>query len=78
VERTETQDIRGYLYEASFDFLRTLGISSTKNLPDWEKLSQNEKIEELLAENSGQALPGQAEPAIAKDEPSKSDEQMEG
>jgi segregation and condensation protein B len=54
VERTENQDIRGYLYETSFDFLKTLGISSAKKLPDWEKLSQNEKIEELLVENSNQ------------------------
>jgi segregation and condensation protein B len=53
VTRNETQDIRGYLYETSFDFLKTLGISSAKELPEWEVLSKNEKIEELLnsAEN---------------------------
>jgi segregation and condensation protein B len=53
VERRDTADIRGYLYEISFDFLKTLGISSAKDLPDWEDLSKNEKVEELLA--NGQA-----------------------
>lgn len=50
IERRETSDIRGYLYEISFDFLKSLGISNTKELPDRENLSKNEKIEELLSE----------------------------
>lgn len=54
VERKEAADIRGYLYEISFDFLKTLGISSTKDLPDWEGLSKNEKIEELLNNNDNE------------------------
>lgn len=48
VERKEAPDIRGYLYEISFDFLKALGIESAKQLPDWEILSKNEKIEEVL------------------------------
>lgn len=48
IERKETADIRGYLYEISFDFLKSLGISSVKDLPDWNELSKNEKVEELL------------------------------
>ena len=48
VERKETADIRGYLYEISFDFMKSLGISSVKDLPDWENLSKNEKLEEFL------------------------------
>lgn len=50
VERKETADIRGYLYEISFDFLKSLGISNVQELPDWENLSKNEKVEELLSE----------------------------
>jgi segregation and condensation protein B len=50
VERKETADIRGYLYEISFDFLKSLGLSSAKEMPDWEELSKNEKVEELLVE----------------------------
>jgi segregation and condensation protein B len=49
VERRESSDIRGYIYEISFDFLKKMGISSVKNLPDWENLSKNEKVEELLS-----------------------------
>jgi segregation and condensation protein B len=49
IERKETTDIRGYLYEISFDFLKNLGIQSVKELPDWEELSKNEKVAELLS-----------------------------
>jgi segregation and condensation protein B len=48
-ERREASDIRGYIYEISFDFLKKLGIGNVKNLPDWEILSKNEKVEELLS-----------------------------
>ena len=53
IERKETADIRGFLYEISFDFLKSLGITSVKDLPDWEDLSKNEKVEELLSETAG-------------------------
>lgn len=49
MERKESSDIRGYLYEISFDFLKTLGIQDAKNLPDWENLSKNEKVDEILS-----------------------------
>lgn len=48
VERKETADIRGYLYEISFEFLKSLGLQNIKDLPDWEALSKNEKIGEIL------------------------------
>lgn len=48
VERKEASDIRGYIYEISFEFLKQLGVSNIKNLPDWENLSKNEKVEEIL------------------------------
>lgn len=51
VERKESSDIRGYLYEISFDFLKYLGIQNPKEFPDWESLSRNEKVEELLKED---------------------------
>ena len=38
IERQEKpQDIRVYLYEVSFDFLRRLGIGSIKELPEYNK-----------------------------------------
>ncbi len=48
IERKEVADIRGYLYEISFSFLKNLGIGSIKDLPEWDKLSKNEKVAELL------------------------------
>ena len=53
IERKETADIRGFLYEISFDFLKSLGVTSVKDLPDWEELSKNKKVEELLSETIG-------------------------
>lgn len=49
VERKETTDIRGYLYEISFDFLKHLGINKVSDLPDWETLSSSEKVSEFLS-----------------------------
>ncbi len=48
VQRKETTDIRGFLYEISFEFLKMLGIQNPEKLPDWEVLSKNEKIKEVL------------------------------
>jgi segregation and condensation protein B len=63
VERKETSDIRGFLYEISFEFLKILGIQNVKDLPDWEVLSKNEKIEEFLNINQeeGELLPIQSQ-----------------
>lgn len=58
VERKETADIRGYLYEISFDFLKSLGVSNIQELPDWESLSKNEKIEELLNGSEQETVTG--------------------
>jgi segregation and condensation protein B len=68
VERKETADIRGYLYEISFDFLKSLGIASVQDLPDWENLSKNEKIEELLIESEQAAAIDQSTDAIVSSE----------
>ncbi len=53
IERKEAADIRGFLYEISFDFLKSLGLTSAGDLPDWEELSKNEKVKELLSETAG-------------------------
>jgi len=55
IERREASDIRGYIYEVSFDFLKQIGIGNVKELPDWESLSKDEKVEKLLS-TSEQAL----------------------
>ena len=56
IERKETADIRGYLYEISFDFLKSLGIANVQKLPDWENISKNEKVEELLIDNAEESI----------------------
>ncbi len=35
-------------YVVTFDFLKFLGVSSVRDLPDYEKLSQHETLEKLL------------------------------
>lgn len=42
------KDNRGYLYKISFDFLRKLGIDSIENLPDFDKLSKDERIDSII------------------------------
>lgn len=39
-------------YSVTFDFIRFLGISDLKELPDYEKLSQDDTIERVLGETS--------------------------
>lgn len=53
IERKETADTRGFLYEISFDFLKSMGVTSAVDLPDWKELSKNEKVEGLLSETTG-------------------------
>jgi segregation and condensation protein B len=53
IERIDNpKDGRGYIYKISFDFLKNLGISDVKSLPDYEKLSQDEKIKIDIVENN--------------------------
>jgi segregation and condensation protein B len=40
-------------FSLTLDFLRHLGISSSKDLPDFENLSRDSKIDELLGEQQG-------------------------
>jgi segregation and condensation protein B len=64
IERKEASDIRGYIYEISFDFLKKMGISSAKNLPDWENLSKDEKVEELLSINEQELVTDETSQAL--------------
>lgn len=49
IERTENpKDNRSYQYKISFDFLKKLGLNSIENLPDWEVLSKDERIDSII------------------------------
>ncbi|HHX58811.1 MAG TPA: SMC-Scp complex subunit ScpB [Candidatus Moranbacteria bacterium] len=46
IERKENPlDSRSYVYEVSLDFIKALGLGEVGELPDFEKLSQEEKSE---------------------------------
>jgi segregation and condensation protein B len=42
------RDARGYIYEISFEFLKHLGIDDIKKLPEYEKLAQDNKLENII------------------------------
>lgn len=49
LERVENpNDNRGYLYKISFELLKKLGIESVEKLPDFEKLSKDERIDSII------------------------------
>jgi segregation and condensation protein B len=49
LERMENpNDNRGYLYKISFDFLRKLGIDNIEELPEYETLSRDERIDSVV------------------------------
>lgn len=53
IEKTDNpRDSRGYNYSISFDFLKKMGISDVKNLPDYATLSVDSRLNEVMAENS--------------------------
>lgn len=39
---------RGYLYKISFDFLKKMGIEQIEQLPDFENLSKDERIDSII------------------------------
>lgn len=53
-------DSRGYIYRPAFRFLEVLGLSKTSDLPDFEALSQDERLTMILEEEAeeAQALAG--------------------
>ncbi len=44
-------DSRSYLYEISFDFLKSLGLKSVEELKDYDKLKERLEVEEELIKN---------------------------
>ncbi|MFC1644905.1 SMC-Scp complex subunit ScpB [Patescibacteria group bacterium] len=42
---------RGYVYKLTIDFMKKIGISKMEQLPDYEKLSKDEKIESIVKNN---------------------------
>ncbi len=50
VDRREDKQAMRTVYEVTHDFLRYLGVTSVKELPDYEKLSTHESIERVLEE----------------------------
>lgn len=45
-------DARGYIYDISFRFLRELGLKEVSELPEYEALSRDERLEMVLAPES--------------------------
>ena len=49
LERIENpKDSRGYLYKISFDFLKKMGLERIEQLPDFETLSKDERIDSII------------------------------
>lgn len=48
------QDARGYIYFPTFRFLESLGLRNTGELPDYEALSQDERLKMVLEEETGE------------------------
>lgn len=49
IERTgNPEDSRGYLYQPTFKFLQSLGLSSVAALPDFETLRNDERLKQLM------------------------------
>jgi chromosome segregation and condensation protein ScpB len=53
------EDSRGYLYQPTFKFLQSLGISSVADLPDFETLKDDERLLRLIAEEKAMVQSGQ-------------------
>ena len=52
IERSDNpRDSRGYVYSISFDFLKKLGVSDVKKLPDYATLSVDERISSIITNN---------------------------
>lgn len=55
VERMENpKSARSYHYKVSFDFMRHLGIDDIGKLPDWENLSKDSRLQNII-ENANES-----------------------
>lgn len=62
------EDLRGYLYAPSFRFLESLGIAKREDLPDYETLSQDERVKALVeTEELPSILPEDAPDTLSKE-----------
>jgi segregation and condensation protein B len=53
------RDARGYVYEPSIDFLTTLGLGRIEELPSYEALRHDERLQRLvLADKGAESTPG--------------------
>ena len=59
VREGNPRDSRGYVYSPSFRFLESLGLSSVASLPDYESLSQDERLKMILKESSETDIPSE-------------------
>lgn len=57
------EDSRGYLYQPTFKFLQSLGISSIADLPDFETLRDDERLLHLIEEERAIGPSGQLKDA---------------
>lgn len=53
--RGNPEDARGYVYFPTFRFLQSLGVKDTQSLPDYEALSQDERLKMILEEEAALA-----------------------
>ncbi|RJQ33322.1 SMC-Scp complex subunit ScpB [Candidatus Parcubacteria bacterium] len=53
IEEVDDKNQLATTYAVTMDFLRHMGISSVEELPDFEKLNNNENLNKLLEENIG-------------------------
>lgn len=52
IERADNpNDARGYIYQLSTRFMKKMGITNVSDLPDFEKFSQDKKIEAIIKGN---------------------------
>jgi segregation and condensation protein B len=59
IERKDNpQDAREYVYFPTFRFLQSLGIESTEALPEYQTLSQDERLKMIAEEKSEKQIAG--------------------
>lgn len=55
IERNDNpKDQRGFVYVVSFEFLKKLGISKVENLPQYDILSKDERIDSVVEKVDGE------------------------
>lgn len=56
IEASDDEDVFDRLYSVTLEFLRHLGISSPRELPDYNELHEHQKIEEFLSSTTEDTL----------------------